>query len=149
MAEYRIALLPGDGIGKDVMDAAKILLEATRLDAQYYVGDVGWEFWKNEGDPLPGRTLELLRNTDTCLLGAITSKPKDEAQLELGSKLRSKGYQYYSPVVRLRQEFNLHTNIRPCRRNRYSRIQREHRGPVQRCGVPSAPAASDGLVSSE
>jgi len=97
------------------MDAAMILLEAVKLDAQYYSGDVGWEFWKNEGDPLPERTLTLLKGTDACLLGAITSKPKEEAQLELIPELRSRGYQYYSPVVRLRQEFDLHTNIRPCK----------------------------------
>ena len=115
MAKYNIALLPGDGIGKDVMDAAKIVLEAVKLDAKYPEGDIGWEYWKNEGNPLPQRTLNLLRQTDTCLMGAITSKPEDEAQLELNPQLRDKGYKYYSPIVRLRQEFNLHTNIRPCR----------------------------------
>ncbi len=115
MAKHRIALLPGDGIGKDVIDAAKIVLDATRLDAEYFLGEIGWEFWKNEGDPLPQRTLSLLRRTDACLMGAITSKPKDEAQLELDPKLKNKAYDYYSPIVRLRQEFNLHTNIRPCK----------------------------------
>lgn len=122
MAKYRIALLPGDGIGKDVMDAAKILLEAIRLDAQYYVGDIGWEFWKKEGDPLPQRTLDLLKSTDVCLLGAITSKPKEEAQLELNPELRGKGYQYYSPVVRLRQEFSLYANMRPCKSYRGNQL---------------------------
>jgi len=115
LVKHRIALLPGDGVGKDVMDAAKIVLEATKLDAEYLVGDIGWEFWKSEGDPLPPRTLSLLRRTDVCLLGAITSKPKEEAEAELNPKLKGKGHQYYSPIVRLRQEFNLHTNIRPCK----------------------------------
>jgi isocitrate/isopropylmalate dehydrogenase len=115
VVKHRIALLPGDGIGKDVIDAAKIVLDTTRLDAEYFLGEIGWEFWKNEGDPLPQRTLSLLRKTDACLMGAITSKPKDEAQLELDPKLKNKAHDYYSPIVRLRQEFNLHTNIRPCK----------------------------------
>lgn len=115
MAKYRIAWLPGDGVGKDVMDAARIVLDAIQLDAEYIHGDVGWEFWIKEGNPLPDRTLEVLRQTDCALFGAITSKPKDEAEAELSPELRGKGYVYSSPIVRLRQEFNLHTNLRPCK----------------------------------
>jgi isocitrate/isopropylmalate dehydrogenase len=115
MAKYHIAVLPGDGVGKDVMDAAKIVLDTIDLDAEYTEGDIGWEFWKKEGNPLPDRTLTLLRNTDCCLFGAITSKPSEDALKELSPELRSKGITYSSPIVRLRQEFNLHTNIRPCK----------------------------------
>jgi 3-isopropylmalate dehydrogenase len=49
------------------------------------------------------------------LFGAITSKPKDEAAAELDPKLRGKGFAYSSPIVGLRQLFNLHTNLRPCK----------------------------------
>lgn len=115
MAKYRVALLPGDGIGKDVMEAAKIVLDAVGLDADYREGDIGWEFWKNEGDPLPARTIKLLKETDVCLLGAITSKPIEETKLELKPQLKNKQASYYSPIIRLRQEFKLHTNIRPCK----------------------------------
>jgi len=115
MSKYHIAILPGDGVGKDVMDAAQLILDAISLDAEYTHGDIGWEFWKKEGNPLPDRTLSLLRETDCCLFGAITSKPNDDAQKELDSSLRNKGITYTSPIVRLRQEFNLHTNIRPCK----------------------------------
>jgi 3-isopropylmalate dehydrogenase len=115
MAHYKIAWLPGDGIGNDVMQAARIVLDALQLDAEYPHGDIGWEFWKREGNPLPDRTLELLRNTDCALFGAITSMPKEEAAAELVPELRGKGFVYSSPIVRLRQEFNLHTNLRPCR----------------------------------
>lgn len=108
-------MLPGDGVGNDVMDAAKIILDVINLDAEYIRGEIGWEFWKKEGDPLPERTLELLKETDCCLFGAITSKPNQEAQKELSPKLRGKGYVYSSPIVRLRQTFNLHTNLRPCK----------------------------------
>lgn len=115
MAKYKIAVLAGDGIGKDVMDAAKIVLQSIPLDAEYVYGDIGWELWKKEGNPLPDRTLDMLKQTDVCLLGAITSKPKDEAENELNSELKGKGFNYCSPVVKLRQELNLHTNIRPCK----------------------------------
>jgi 3-isopropylmalate dehydrogenase len=115
MSKYHIAVLPGDGVGKDVMDAAKIVLDTIDLDAEYTIGDIGWEFWKKEGNPLPDRTLSLLKETDCCLFGAITSKPNEDAQKELSSELRNKGFVYSSAIVRLRQEFNLHTNIRPCK----------------------------------
>ena len=115
MAKYKIAWLPGDGVGNDVMEAAKIVLDKLGLDAEYIHGDVGWEFWKSEGDPLPQRTIDLLKKVDCCLFGAITSKPKEEAAKELAPELQGKGYVYFSPIVRLRQEFNLRTNMRPCK----------------------------------
>jgi isocitrate/isopropylmalate dehydrogenase len=113
--KYHIALLPGDGIGHDVMDAARMVLDKINLEAEYHYGDIGWEFWKKEGDPLPKRTIELLKRTDCCLFGAITSKPKEEAAKELAPELRGKGYTYFSPIVRLRQAFHLRTNLRPCK----------------------------------
>ncbi len=115
MAKYKIAWLPGDGVGNDVMEAAKIVLDELKLDADYIPGDVGWEFWKKEGNPLPDRTIKLLKETDCCLFGAITSKPKEEAEKELAPELKGKGYVYSSAIVRLRQEFKLHTNLRPCK----------------------------------
>jgi len=115
MSKYRIALLPGDGIGRDVIEAAMIVLDKIKLDAEYVEAEIGWEFWKTEGNPLPDRTIRILKNTDCALFGAITSKPKEEAAKELAPELREKGYVYYSPIVRLRQEFDLYTNLRPCK----------------------------------
>jgi len=115
MAKYKIAWLPGDGVGNDVMEAAKIVLDTIGLDAEYIPGDIGWEFWKSEGDPLPDRTIDLLNEVDCGLFGAITSKPKEEAQKALDSSIQDKGFSYSSPIVRMRQTFNLHTNMRPCK----------------------------------
>ena len=115
MSKYKIAWLPGDGVGNDVMDAARIILDKVGLDAEYIHGDVGWEFWKKEGKPLPERTIKILKETNCCLFGAITSKPKDEAEKELIPSLKGKGLIYSSPIVGLRQLFNLHTNMRPCK----------------------------------
>ena len=115
MAKYKIAWLPGDGVGNDVMEAAKIILDKMKFDAEYIHGDIGWEFWKTEANPLPDRTIDLLNNTDCALFGAITSLPKEECENELIPALRGKGHVYASPIVRLRQEFNLRTNLRPCK----------------------------------
>jgi isocitrate/isopropylmalate dehydrogenase len=115
MAKYKIAWLPGDGIGKDVLNAAKIILDELKLDAEYIPGEIGWEFWCKEGNALPERTIELLKKTHCCFFGAITSKPKEEAEAELDLSLKGKGYVYYSPIVKLRQLFNLRTNLRPCK----------------------------------
>ncbi len=115
MAKYQIAWMPGDGIGVDVMDAARIVLDKLRLDAEYAHADIGWEFWCKEGDALPQRTIDLLKNTTCALFGAITSKPKDEAERELTPELRGQGRSYRSPIVRLRQMFDLYSNLRPCK----------------------------------
>ncbi|MGA1792452.1 MAG: isocitrate/isopropylmalate dehydrogenase family protein [Thermoplasmatota archaeon] len=115
MTRYRIAEMPGDGVGVEVVEAAKLVLDAVGFKAEYRLGDIGWEFWKSEGNALPDRTIELLRNTDCALFGAITSKPKDEAAKELDPTLIDKGYVYFSPIVGMRQLFQLHTNMRPCR----------------------------------
>jgi isocitrate/isopropylmalate dehydrogenase len=115
MAKYNIAWLPGDGVGVDVMDAARVVLDKLQLDAQYTHGDIGWEFWCTEANALPDRTIDLIKKSDGTLFGAITSKPKEEAEAELAPALRGKGHIYASPIVRLRQEFNLRTNLRPCK----------------------------------
>ncbi|MEE9167223.1 MAG: isocitrate/isopropylmalate dehydrogenase family protein [Candidatus Neomarinimicrobiota bacterium] len=115
MAEYRIAWLPGDGVGHDVMECARLILDTMNFDGEYIHGDIGWEFWKSEGNAFPDRTKTLMRETHCALFGAITSKPKDEAAKELSPELKEKGFVYFSPIVQLRQEFNLHTNLRPCK----------------------------------
>lgn len=115
MAKYKIAWLPGDGVGNEVMEAARIVLDALKFDAEYIHGDIGWEFWKTEGNALPERTKKILRETDCALFGAITSKPKEEAAEELVPELKDKGLVYFSPIVQLRQEFDLHSNMRPCK----------------------------------
>ncbi len=115
MAKYSIAWMPGDGIGKDVMDAARLVLDAMKLDAEYVPCDIGWEFWCNEGNALPDRTVKALQGTTCGLFGAITSKPQDDAKKELAPGLKDKNLVYFSPIVKMRQMFNLHTNMRPCK----------------------------------
>jgi isocitrate/isopropylmalate dehydrogenase len=115
MAKYKIAWLPGDGIGVDVLDAAKIVLNKINLDAEYIDGDIGWEFWRQEGDALPERTIDLLGRVDAAMFGAITSKPVKAAEAELEPELQGKGLVYRSPIVRMRQLFDLYICLRPCK----------------------------------
>lgn len=115
MPKYSIAWLPGDGIGVDVLEAAKIVLDKLKLDAQYIPGDIGWNFWCREGDALPPRTVDLLKNVDAAMFGAITSRPAREAAAELAPALKEKGLTYRSPIVRMRQLFDLYICLRPCK----------------------------------
>jgi 3-isopropylmalate dehydrogenase len=110
-----IVKLPGDGIGKIVLNEAIRVLDAAGFEAEYVSGDIGWDFWCNEGNPLPERTIRLLEQHKVALFGAITSKPKDEAFAELAPELKEKGLVYSSPIVSLRQHFNLDICLRPCR----------------------------------
>ncbi len=115
MAKHTIAWLPGDGIGVDVLEAARLVLHAVELDADYVPGDIGWEFWCKEGDALPPRTIDLLRHVDAALFGAITSKPVKAAEAELVPALQGTGLVYRSPIVRMRQLFDLYICLRPCK----------------------------------
>ena len=110
-----IVKLPGDGIGKVVLEEAVRVLDAAGFEANYTEGDIGWEFWCKEGNPLPDRTIQLIEKHKIALFGAITSKPKDEAFAELAQELKEKDLVYSSPIVGLRQHFKLDICLRPCR----------------------------------
>ncbi|MBI4912933.1 MAG: isocitrate/isopropylmalate dehydrogenase family protein [Acidobacteria bacterium] len=115
MAQYKIAWLPGDGVGVEVMEATRICFEALKFDADYTHGDIGWEFWRTEGESFPQRTIDLLKQSHAAMFGAITSKPVQEAEAELVPELQGQGLVYRSPIVRMRQMFDLYTCLRPCK----------------------------------
>ena len=112
----------------------------------------GGNIWCREGNALPDRTIQLLKETNVCLFGAITSKNADEALQELGPSLTGKGLKYRSPIVQVRQLFDLYVNLRPCkafagnpselsRRDRFGNLPGEHRRPL--CGVEFHPLPSE------
>ena len=126
--------MPGDGIGRVVLDETIRILTAAGFKADYVEGDIGWEFWCKEGNPLPERTLKLIEKHKIGLFGAITSKPKDDAANELSPELRNRGFVYSSPIVGLRQHFNLDICIRPCRTykgNPLNFIRRGQHGSIE------------------
>ena len=114
MAKHTVITMPGDGIGNQVLPEALRVLKTVGFDAEYIHADIGWECWRNEGNALPDRTIDLLAKHKLGLFGAITSKPNKEAQAELKPELRGKSYVYYSPIVTMRQKFNLDICMRPC-----------------------------------
>jgi isocitrate dehydrogenase (NAD+) len=114
MGKRTIVTLPGDGIGKIVLNESLRVLNAAGFNADYIEGDIGWDFWIREGNPLPERTVRLLEKHKIALFGAITSKPKEDAEKDLSENLKGQGLLYLSPIVSLRQMFNLDICIRPC-----------------------------------
>ena len=114
MAKHTVVTMPGDGIGNQVLPEALRVLKAVGFDAEYIHADIGWECWCRQGNALPERTVDLLAKHKLGLFGAITSKPKKQAEAELAAELRGKGHSYFSPIVTMRQRFHLDTCIRPC-----------------------------------
>jgi len=115
MATHTIVTMPGDGIGKVVLPESLRVLDKVGFKANYVHGDIGWEFWCQEANALPDRTVKLLEEHKLGLFGAITSKPKKAAEAELIPELQGKGMVYRSPIVGMRQRFNLDICVRPCR----------------------------------
>src|SRR3970282_626650 len=96
--------------------------------------------WIDEGNALPEKTVELLAEHKLGLFGAITSKPKKAAQVELKPELRGKGYSYFSPIVASRQRLSLDICLRPCRSfpgNPLNFIRRKADGRVEEPAVDS------------
>ena len=91
---YNIAVIPGDGIGREVMEATINVLESLDIDFNFIYGEAGDECLEKTGEALPKETIELAKNSDACLFGAAGETAADV-------------------IVRLRQELNLFANLRP------------------------------------
>lgn len=114
MNKLKIAVLPGDGVGQEVTAATIPIFTALNIPVEITLGDIGWKYWVNEGNPVPERTWNLIHRSDAVLLGAITSKPEREAMQELKPELQTASLKYISPVIQLRQRLDLYANVRPC-----------------------------------
>lgn len=91
---YKIAVIPGDGIGKEVMEATLDVLNGLDIDFKYVYGDAGDECLEKTGTALPSETLDLIRDADACLFGAAGETAADV-------------------IVKIRQEMKLFANLRP------------------------------------
>ncbi len=98
---YRITLLPGDGIGPEVIDCAEQVLRVLPLDFACTRAEIGFGAYERLGTPLPDATLEQIRSSHASLFGAVTTPPNIPG--------------YFSPVVRMRQKLDLFANLRPTR----------------------------------
>lgn len=141
MGKRTIVTMPGDGIGRVVLEETLRVLTAAGFEANYVEGDIGWEFWIKEGNPLPQRTIDLIAEHKIALFGAITSKPKDEAFDELAPELKDKKLVYASPIVGLRQHFGLDICLRPTKSylgNPLNFIRRSADGGIEEPAVDAA-----------
>ena len=92
--KYQIAVVPGDGIGKEVMEAAIYVLDSLGIDFDYIYGEAGDECLEKNGTALPAETLDIIRNADACLFGAAGETAADV-------------------IVKIRQEMKMFANLRP------------------------------------
>jgi homoisocitrate dehydrogenase len=97
----RICLLPGDGIGPEVIGQASRVLEALALPFEYTCAEIGFDAYQKYGSPLPPETVAQIHASRAALFGAVTTPPNLAG--------------YSSPVIRMRREFDLYANLRPCR----------------------------------
>ena len=98
---YKICLLPGDGIGPEVIASAKDVLTALPIQWDFIECGIGFGEYQRSGSPLPDSTIGQIRHADATLFGAVTTPPNIP--------------NYFSPVVRMRQSLELFSNLRPCR----------------------------------
>ncbi len=96
----RICVLPGDGIGPEVVDCAVAVLKEATNDLRFEYAEIGESAMKSVGNSLPGATIDLMRKCDSTLFGAVTSSES------LGGA---------SPVLQFRKELDLYANLRPVR----------------------------------
>jgi len=91
---YKIAVIPGDGIGKEVMEATLHVLEAINVEFDYTLADAGDEYAEISGVPLPQETVDIVKASKACLFGAAGESAADV-------------------IVKMRQELDLYVNLRP------------------------------------
>jgi isocitrate dehydrogenase (NAD+) len=97
---YRITLIPGDGIGPELAEATRRVLDASGVEFDWIVVDAGADVMERYGTPLPQHVLDSIRDTKVALKGPITTP--------VGEGFRSVN-------VTLRQALNLYANVRPAR----------------------------------
>ena len=101
-----IALLPGDGIGPEVVAEARRILEALALDLDFEEAPVGGAAYDAHGHPLPAPTLDLARRADAILFGAVGDSRYDGLE---------RAFRPEQAVLGLRKELGLFANLRPAK----------------------------------
>jgi homoisocitrate dehydrogenase len=96
----RICVIEGDGVGKEVIPAAVLVLQALSLDLEFVPAPAGFEHFQATGSSIPEDTLQTVRECEATLFGA-TSSPM----------IRAQGYR--SPILTLRKQLDLFANFRP------------------------------------
>ncbi|MDO9282611.1 MAG: 3-isopropylmalate dehydrogenase [Methylotenera sp.] len=100
----KIAVLPGDGIGPEIVTQAVKVLNALNLDISMTEAPIGGAGYEAAGDPLPDTTLQLAKDADAVLLGAVGDWKYDKLERHLRPE---------RGLLRIRKELNLFANLRP------------------------------------
>lgn len=100
----KIAVLPGDGIGPEIVAQAVKVLKALDLNLDMTEAPIGGAGYEAAGDPLPEATLKLARESDAVLLGAVGDWKYDKLERHLRPE---------RGLLRIRKELNLFANLRP------------------------------------
>jgi isocitrate dehydrogenase (NAD+) len=96
---YKVTLIPGDGVGPEIADATRKVLDATGVGFDWDVQDAGTDVYEKEGTPLPDRVIESIKKNKVAIKGPVTTP--------VGTGFRSVN-------VTLRQELDLYACLRPC-----------------------------------
>lgn len=100
----KIAVLPGDGIGPEIVAQAVKILKALNLNLEMTEAPIGGAGYEAAGDPLPDATLKLAKESDAVLLGAVGDWKYDKLERHLRPE---------RGLLRIRKELNLFANLRP------------------------------------
>jgi len=100
----KIAVLPGDGIGPEIVAQAVRVLNALNLDLHMTEAPIGGAGYEAAGDPLPDASLQLAKEADAVLLGAVGDWKYDKLERHLRPE---------RGLLRIRKELNLFANLRP------------------------------------
>jgi 3-isopropylmalate dehydrogenase len=100
----KIAVLPGDGIGPEIVAQAVKVLNALNLNIEMTEAPIGGAGYESAGDPLPDATLKLAKEADAVLLGAVGDWKYDKLERHLRPE---------RGLLRIRKELNLFANLRP------------------------------------
>ena len=95
---YDIAIICGDGIGREVMHACEYMLDKLDVEFSFTHGEAGYDCFMKNGTTLPEETIKRANKSDAVLFGASTSTPGQP-----------------SPIINLRKALNVYANIRPIR----------------------------------
>ena len=115
MAKYRIAILPGDGVGKDVVEAAMTVPEKLESTPNTSTATSAGNSGARKATPFPTGRSNFSRKPTPAFSAPSPPNPRKTRRTNSIRRCRGKGLSYFSPIVRLRQEFDLYTNLRPCK----------------------------------
>ncbi len=112
LAVHRVTMIPGDGVGPEVSEATRRVLEATGVEFEWDVQNAGLAVMEKEGTPMPEHVLESIRRNKVAIKGPLTTP--------IGKGIRSVN-------VALRKDLDLYALVRPCKsypgvRSRYDNI---------------------------